>query len=481
MAMVTIEELQARLTELRNRIQELDNEYAGQAFPAEIEAEWQRANEGIESTEALIRQLTVRRERIEQLSHEPEHQEPGATFNTPRPGVARDGDIYDLTTVRGDANDPAVMGRELRDRANRHLEIMQLPLDRYDHPDPKGHVARMVHRLGSEDGSFSRYLLACGSPAYERAFWKSLAQRPLNAEESRALETGTRAALAIGAGAQGQFAVPIALDPTVIPTSVGAINPYRQISRVVQTTGNDWKGVTSAGITAAYAAEATETTDNSPVLVQPEAIVEKAQAFVPFSIEIDQDWNQMQQELATMLAEAKDELEADKFTKGAGHGSKEPEGVVVGATTTIDSLAKDAFAVGDVYALEAGLPARHQAVARWVGHQSIFARIRQFDTYGGANLWVQLAAGNPPELLGYPAHKASAMETSIATGKLYLVFGNFSRFLIVDRVGLSVELIPHLFGAVANYPTGQRGIYAYWRNTSDVLDAGAFRVLKGHA
>lgn len=58
----------------------------------------------------------------------------------------------------------------------------------------------------------------------------------------------------------------------------------------------------------------------------------------------------------------------------------------------------------------------------------------------------------------------------------YLLFGDFSQFLIVDRVGMSVELVPHLFGSNQR-PTGQRGIYAVWRNNSKILTDNAFRVL----
>ena len=40
-----------------------------------------------------------------------------------------------------------------------------------------------------------------------------------------------------------------------------------------------------------------------------------------------------------------------------------------------------------------------------------------------------------------------------------------------------VELVPHLFGTANNFPTGQRGIFALWRNSSVVLVEQAFRLL----
>ena len=56
--------------------------------------------------------------------------------------------------------------------------------------------------------------------------------------------------------------------------------------------------------------------------------------------------------------------------------------------------------------------------------------------------------------------------------------GDFNQFMIIDRVGMSVELIPHLFHTFNSLPSGQRGLFAYWRNTSDVTVAAAFKHLR---
>jgi HK97 family phage major capsid protein len=62
----------------------------------------------------------------------------------------------------------------------------------------------------------------------------------------------------------------------------------------------------------------------------------------------------------------------------------------------------------------------------------------------------------------------------------FLLYGDFSRYAIVERVGMQIELIPHLFGANRR-PTGQRGLYAFWGNSAKVVDANAFRALLGAA
>ena len=59
-----------------------------------------------------------------------------------------------------------------------------------------------------------------------------------------------------------------------------------------------------------------------------------------------------------------------------------------------------------------------------------------------------------------------------------LVVGDFRNYVIVDRAGMNLELVPHLVDVTNNRPTGQRGWFATWRVGSDVTNADAFRVLK---
>ena len=66
----------------------------------------------------------------------------------------------------------------------------------------------------------------------------------------------------------------------------------------------------------------------------------------------------------------------------------------------------------------------------------------------------------------------------MTTGQLIAVFGDFRYYVIAERLGLTLEVIPHLFDVTNNMPTGQRGLYAYWRNGAKVVDANAFRTLK---
>jgi HK97 family phage major capsid protein len=58
-----------------------------------------------------------------------------------------------------------------------------------------------------------------------------------------------------------------------------------------------------------------------------------------------------------------------------------------------------------------------------------------------------------------------------------LVYGDFGAgMVIVDRIGSTLELVPHLFGANRR-PTGQHGALLWFRTGSDVVIPNAFRLL----
>lgn len=475
---LNLEECNARLEEIRSRIEEMDREADGTTFSAEQEREWHDLLDERKVVTQLRDQLKVRADTVAAVAEE-EGRSELTTPNIPRPGAVRGDNIWDLTTVRMSAHNPEAAARELTDRAMRAIEKVDYPHAEAEPAHVREHISRLLSR-DNDHGDIARHLLVTGSPLYTRAFSKEMLGRRLTSDEQDALSR----ALSL-TGASGGFAIPFMLDPTIVPTSNGSVNPYRRIARVEQGTTDDWKGVTSAGITAAYGAEVTEASDDAPTLAQPTVSSEKCQAFVPYSIEVGMDWPALAPEMAQLFQDAKDDVEASKFSTGSG--TNEPFGVVTGATTLTTSAGSAAFAVADVYALETALGPRFRSRAQFLANRAVYQRVRQFDTSGGASLWMQLerglnndvpAGGNTgAQLIGYPANEVSGMSASpVTSGQKTLILGDFRYFLIYERIGMTVEQIPHLMGA-SGRPTGQRGLYAYWRNGSKVLHANAFRTL----
>jgi HK97 family phage major capsid protein len=81
-------------------------------------------------------------------------------------------------------------------------------------------------------------------------------------------------------------------------------------------------------------------------------------------------------------------------------------------------------------------------------------------------------------ILGRPKVEWSTMANVSTAGSKLIIAGDFrAGFTIADRIGMQVELIPHLFGG-SQRPTGQRGLFAYWRTGSKVVVPEALRYLE---
>jgi HK97 family phage major capsid protein len=329
-----------------------------------------------------------------------------------------------------------------------------------------------------EGTRMAEMVLTTTSPEYSSAFTKVIRARgqmaALNSSEQQAL---SRAMSLTDANAG--YLVPFQLDPTVIIAANGSFNEIRKIARVVQVTSDVWHGISTAGVTGSWDAEATEVSDDSPTIDQPAIPVHKGAVFVAQSFEVQEDATGLAGEVAKMIAFEKDRMEAVAFVTGSGSG--QPTGIVTaltGGSSVVTSTTTDTFAVGDVYKLDGALPARYAANGSWLGHRTIYNLMRQFDTNGGSALWGQLADGRSRDLLGRPDYVAEAMDGTInALAENYvLIFGDFSNYVIADRLGTTLSYIPHLFGANGR-PTGQSGWYAHFRVGADSVNDAAFRML----
>lgn len=410
--------------------------------------------------------LIERHNTVARLATEPEHVEAGATFGAPH--VIVRSDPFDLSDLNVTSSP-----QEFRSKALGAIEATGDAIDDVE----QGQAEKVVRSLGSD---VAQRVVLTGSPQYREAF-AIAATRGLGActdPQRQALERA--ASLTSGAGG---YAVPFTLDPTVIQTQARSTNPFRQISTVKQINTNVWHGVSSAGVTASWDAEAAEVSDDTPTLTQPTITCYKGQVFVPFSVEIGGDWAGIEAELRSEFMVAKDNLEGNAFAVGTG--SSQPVGITKaldGGSSEIAPTTAETFALADVYKVESALEARYRANASWIANKVVYNAVRQFDTGGGNGLWERLGAGQPAQLLGYNAYECSDMDgvlpDAAATADNFLmVLGDFRNYVIVDRVGMSVELVPHLFHTSNNLPKGQRGLLAWWRVGADSVNDAAFAML----
>lgn len=470
------DQLRARFAEVKAEIVAINEQYMNQWIdPKSDDGEkYNSLNAEHDQLKMTIEQNDHRRARIAEISAEAGPMvSNGGQFNI-GPSMS-EREVYDLSTLRATAARPDLMRSEMHDRARRVIDRMTFPNAKADQAKCKESVERILGSADDGHGTIAHRILTTSSPAYKEAFGRYIAT---GGQE-------IRADLNIGTNADGGFAVPVTLDPTIIPTSNGVVNPFRQVSRVVQTTGKQWQGVTSAGVSATRDGETAEVTDANLTFSQPTATVNRTSVFIPFSISLEASWDSIAGEVASVIQDAKDSEEVSSFTNGTG--TVVPEGVLVGAvSSTILTAGTAAFASADLDTMENTLAPRFRQPAVWMGNRAILNKLRHFDAAGGPDLWLTLSQGltngGPGVVLpihGYAAYENSAMVSALTTGNKIMILGDFERyFLIVDKIGLNIELVPHLFGGTANYPTGQRGFFAYWFNTSKVLSASAFTILK---
>lgn len=474
-------EIAARLAEIELRMKELNVEFEGTRFSEDARGEWDSLGTEKDELRMLDEELEVREGVVAEAIRggDTEQSTSARVFNINV--EKRTEDIYDVGEIRRTASSPEQEVRALRDNAKHALEKSVYPNPDVDRAYAERFAERLLtHTHEAIPGDVARRILTTGSPAYRRAFGKTLAGTPLTNDETRAMSL---------TGSGGGFAIPFALDPTIIPTSNLVVNPTRALARTVQISGaNTWEGVTAGSVTATRVAEATEATDNSPTLVQPTATVTKAHCFIPYSIEVGEDWGALEAEMGRLIQNGKDEEEGVAFVTGSGAGVN-PQGFVTGTTNTVAAATGLTVTGANIYALENALPPRFRPNESFVANRGIYNIVRNIDTAGGAMLWLYVSQGLNSQvptpgntgatLLGRGAWEASGMQATVVNATKIMIVGDFNYFLIVDRIGMTVELIPHIFGATARYPIGQRGLYTYWRNTSKVLSANAFVALTG--
>jgi HK97 family phage major capsid protein len=293
------------------------------------------------------------------------------------------------------------------------------------------------------------------------------------ADEMRAGPMGT------GTGVGGEM-IPLTLDPAIMLTTDGSNNPLRQLSRVVRTTTNAWQGVTSAGTTAEWKAEHIEASAAEVELDDPSIPVHMGDVDVLYSYEVGMDAIDFLGQLRMVILDAADQLQATAFTTGSGSG--QPKGVITAVAavpgSVIAGAGTEALSSADPYNLVNALGPRFSANAQFVSHIATANTFRQMETANGSLKFPELR-NDPPQLIGKRWTELSNMDGSInpaATSSNYvLLYGDFRNFVIVDRIGATLEILP-AYGANRR-PTAQRHAFLTFRTGSDVVVPQAFRLL----
>ena len=370
----------------------------------------------------------------------------------------------------------------LRDTALRAIEA------RHDALSPAA-GDRLVAVIESDlAGMDTAYLSAVGDPAFERAFARLLANPTtghmgFSPEEAEAFRTATRAhevrAMSFSAsgpvtiGSGPDLPVPLSVDPTLTLTGDGVNDPIRALADVRTISGHSYQAATSGTASAHFVAEGTEVSDDTPAISPVTIEPQRAQAWCTYSIEASMDWSGASGELTRVIADAKATLEADMWLNGAGEASNEPEGLLVGGTayTTSGTVTFDA---DDLRGAQEDVAPRWQPNAVWLGNLHTRNEIDQLVAAADTSQAPIVDANG--RVLRRTYHEVSGMPSAAHT-TTPLIYGDLrAGYRIVDRIGMSVELVPHVMGSNRR-PLGVRGLYAYWRTSAQVIVPAAYRIV----
>jgi hypothetical protein len=243
-------EIQAELTELA-AIDEPTDENASRSDVIADEFDT------LEAEAAPLQARSERMERIRSAAVVPANRTAGSEpdSRSTESGRTRSGrNIYDIDALRNNpfAMDSASVRAELVTRAMDAIE--DLPTRFSD--DVRENATRMLENVAGDQTAAAVHILTTGNPTYRSAFKKILRQPALGIQALDGEEfAAARAAMSLS-NANGGYMLPFELDPSIILTNAGTTNAIRAISRNVQTTQNVWHGVSSAGVTAEWTAEA---------------------------------------------------------------------------------------------------------------------------------------------------------------------------------------------------------------------------------
>jgi len=431
-----------------------------------------RAAEIVERAKAIKAEVASKVERVTELDSI--RSERIAAPKSPQ--FIKQPDKLDATDIR------SLSSLQVRDAAMRVLDAAS---DRILPARQAEGVAKMLDTRSQNfnGASIGKRLLLTESDAYRSAFMKMLANPTgpaWDADEARAVNEFR--GMTIGVDTGGGFGIPVLIDPTILITTGTGATPLLSVARVEVITNDVWRGVSAAAAAWSFDAEVATVSDDSIATAQPTVQAHMARGYIPYSIEFGQDYPNAAGELGRVMDYGYQDLIASRMAVGTG--TDQPWGIftALDANTNAETVVTTnaVFQAADIDKVWAALPERWRARASWfmsVGYENA---IRGFGSGTATSRFtvdqtaegISLLNGKPVLLSDY----APAVATT-TTARNILVVGDFSNYVVAQRAGMSVEVLPLVVDVTNNRPTGERALFAYARIGADSVIDTSFRVL----
>jgi HK97 family phage major capsid protein len=464
------ERIRSRLAEIIDEAAELRDEVTALSELEELDEDQQARFDELIGDDSPIHELAAERGKAEGRLKVLDTYNAAAARGQEAVEVGEDRSVQFMKQTET-AVDPLTASRaEVRDAARKVLETehktQAVPLSDVN----AAHIEKLVNKRSNNfDGDYlARRLLITETPEYRSGWAKALTQ-PVPAfspEEANALNQFRVAEQSL-TSASGGYGVPVIIDPTILLTSGGASAPLLNVSRVEFITNDVWRGVSSAGVAFSASAESAEISASQATLAQPTVTPEKGTAFIPYTFEIEGDYPNLAGEMSNLLEVAYIDYVGEQTAVGAAG--------MVGIFTAIDATASQevnpttdgALGPEDALVVWNALTERPRSRASWFMDVTVESQLRTgADGYGTRSLsseGIGPLLGKQVLLSDYaPAFTGTTGASNLA------ILGDFNSFVIAQRVGMNIELVPHVFTS-NGLPDGTRGWLAWARIGSDAV------------
>ena len=275
-----------------------------------------------------------------------------------------------------------------------------------------------------------------------------------------------RKTLSEGIDTAGGFLVPEDLQGTLI-RKIATTAVMRTMCRVLQTSRDvaTWPRVNwgtddlyTSGVRITWTGEtpATATTHRvtDPVFGHHSIPVHTAMASMPIT-------NALREDSAFDVMGVASDLIGEAYALGEdnvflnGTGTAQPTGLLLNINGALGPaevhLGSDTVPTSaGMLNLDAALPAQYERAAKFLANKAFYNTLRQAQaTTSGQPLWPVVDQFGylgvyPPTLMGYPVVKCEFMP-AIASAAYPCMLGDFNGYYIVDRVGLTIQVLSEIY------------------------------------
>lgn len=278
-------------------------------------------------------------------------------------------------------------------------------------------------------------------------------------------------ALTSGSGAGGGYLVPPESLIRQLEVNMLAFGGVRQVAETLRTTSGErlsWPTADDTSNTGVQLGESTtigSSVDPTFGKIYWDAYKFSSKAIlVPYELLEDSAF-QLVELLGQMLGERLGRITNTKFTTGTGAAT--PKGIVTGATLFAAASAT-AIAADDLIKLVHSVDPAYRMGAGFMMHDAIMLILRLLKDGNGQYMFqTGLANGSPDRLLSYPITNNQDMDSTVASGKKSILFGQLSKYKIRSVASVRIYRLQERYR-----DTDQDGFIAFLREDGNLLTAG---------